>query len=213
MKVKPIQILSLLLICVFLACENENTLEKEISKIEVNFTVERFDEVLSKTNEQDLIKVKEVFPFLFPERIPDSVWINTINSDLQRQMFAEGKNLFKDFKIEKKSIENLFKRLKYYDKMFEVPRVITVADGVDYKNKLVLQADLLIINLMNYLGENHEFYQNTPVYFAERMKPSQIVPEITEKYANRYAYQSQRKTFLDEMIYHGKLLYFKDIMI
>ena len=66
---------------------------------------------------------------------------------------------------------------------------------------------------MNYLGEEHAFYQNIPVYFAERMKPSQITPEIAEKYAMKYAHQSQRKTFLDEIIYHGKLLYFKDVMI
>lgn len=213
MNVKSIQILSLLVFSVSISCKNESSLEKEINALEIDFVVERFDEVFSKTTTKELPKIKQVYPFLFPERIPDSVWITSINSDLQKQMFSEGVKQFPDFKSEKESFENLFKHVKYYDKTFKTPRVITVADGVDYRNKLVLQADLLIINLMNYLGEEHAFYQNIPVYFAERMKPSQITPEIAEKYAMKYAHQSQRKTFLDEIIYHGKLLYFKDVMI
>ena len=45
------------------------------------------------------------------------------------------------------------------------------------------------------------------------MKPSQIVPDITQNYAEKYSFQTDRKTLLDDMIYFGKLLYFKDIMI
>jgi len=213
MKVKLNHILFILLFTLFCTCENQSTLEKEIAKIDVNFTVERFDKLLSKTDTLKLPKVKEAFPFLFPEYIADSLWIKRINGDLQQQMFSEGKKIFDDFVIQKKNIKRLFQHIKYYDKTFKLPRVITVADYVDYRSKLVLQGDLLIVNMMNYLGQDHEFYQNIPMYFAQRMRPSQILPEIAEKYAMRYEYQTQRKTFLDEMIYHGKLLYFKDIMI
>ena len=213
MKVKLNHILFTLLIILFWTCENENALEKEIAKIDMGFTLERFDKVLLNTDAQKLPQVKNTFPFLFPEYISDSSWVERINSDLQQQMFSEGKKAFGDFKVEKENIKRLFQHIKYYDKTFKQPRVITVADYVDYRSKLVLQGDLLIINLMNYLGQDHEFYQNTPMYFAERMMSTQILPEIAEKYANNYAYQSQRKTFLDEMIYHGKTLYFKDVMI
>ncbi|GGI55760.1 gliding motility lipoprotein GldB [Winogradskyella haliclonae] len=213
MKVKLKHVVFNLLLLLFWTCQNENVLEKEIAQVDVDFTVERFDEVLLNTDAEKLPKVKETFPFLFPKYIADSSWIERIKDDLQQQMFSEGKHVFGDFKIQRKEIERFFQHIKYYDKTFKLPRVITVADYVDYRNKLVLQNDLLIINMMNYLGQDHEFYQNTPMYFAERMRPDQILPEIAEKYANRYQYQSQRKTFLDEIIYHGKLLYFKDVMI
>ena len=164
MNVKSIQILSLLVFSVSISCKNESSLEKEINALEMDFVVERFDEVFSKTTTKELPKIKQVYPFLFPERIPDSVWITTINSDLQKQMFSEGVKQFPDFKSEKESFENLFKHVKYYDKTFKTPRVITVADGVDYRNKLVLQADLLIINLMNYLGEVQTIHTNISVF-------------------------------------------------
>lgn len=196
----------------FVSCDDENKVETEIAKVEVDFTVERFDTILSKAKVEDLPKVKKVFPFLFPKQI-DSVWVNQFQSDIQQQIFEETKKVFGDFENETEDLKQLFQHIKYYDKSFKAPRVITVADYVNYRSKLVFQADLLLINLSNYLGAEHEFYQNTPVYFAENMTPRQITPDVATKFAERYAFQSQRKTFLDEIIYHGKTLYFKDVMI
>ncbi|MBT8244249.1 MAG: gliding motility lipoprotein GldB [Winogradskyella sp.] len=213
MKARCFNILTILFLLTLSACNNEDALENEISQIEVDFEVERFDLILTETNNLErLSEVKQNYPFLFPRQIKDTTWLSRIKDDLQQQMFKDGQTVFGDFNVQKDEIEHLFQHIKYYDKAFNPPKVITVSDNVDYRNKLVLQADLLIINLMNYLGEKHEFYQNIPLYFAENMVPSQIVSDIAEQYAKRYAYQSQRKTLLDEMIYYGKLLYFKDIL-
>ncbi len=212
MKVKHKCILFILSLTLLLNCKNENSNESEIAKLDVDFTVERFDTILSEATVQDLPKIKNAFPFLFPEVI-DSTWIQRLNGDVQQQVFSEVNNKFENFDTQHSELANFFRHLKYYDARFKLPRVITVADYVNYRNTLVLEADLLIINLTNYLGETHEFYQNIPLYFAENMTPSQIVPDIADKYAKRYNYQGQRKTFLDEIIYHGKQLYFKDVMI
>ena len=212
MKVKHKCILFILSLTLLLNCNNENGNESEIAKLDVDFTVERFDTILSEATEQDLPKIKNTFPFLFPEVI-DSTWIQRLNGDVQQQVFSEVNNKFENFETQHSELANFFRHLKYYDTRFKLPRVITVADYVNYRNTLVLEADLLIVNLTNYLGETHEFYQNIPFYFAENMTPSQILPDIADKYAKRYNYQGQRKTFLDEIIYYGKQLYFKDIMI
>ena len=37
--------------------------------------------------------------------------------------------------------------------------------------------------------------------------------DLSGAYAEKYIYQSPRKTLLDEMIYYGKVLYFNDLMI
>lgn len=211
MKIRPLQ-LSFIWTLLFLSCNNENKLEKAISNIEIDYTVERFDNILANAKANELKSIQEVYPFLFPKEI-DSVWLNRLESDLQQQIFTETQNVFGDFETQNQNLEQFFQHLKYYDKTFKTPRVITVADYVDYRTKLVLEANLLLINLSNYLGENHEFYQNIPVYFSENMTPKQILPNVATEYAERYAFQSQRKTFLDEMIYHGKTLYFKDVMI
>ncbi|MFD1063071.1 gliding motility lipoprotein GldB [Winogradskyella litorisediminis] len=196
----------------FWSCEDENKLANEISKVSVDFNVERFDRILANAEAENLASIKKDYPFLFPKQI-DSVWVNQLQSPIQQQIFSETESKFGDLELLKEDLHQLFQHIKYYDKGFKAPRVIIAADYVNYRSKLILEQDLLIINLSNYLGANHEFYQNTPVYFAENMTPEQIIPDVALKYAERYAYQSQRKTFLDELIFHGKLLYFKDVMM
>jgi uncharacterized protein YjaZ len=71
----------------------------------------------------------------------------------------------------------------------------------------------VLIPLDNYLGQDHKYYSGIPKYIAQNMKPSQIVSNLASDYAQRYTFQSQNKTLLDDMIYFGKQLYFKDKMI
>lgn len=203
----------LLLSLVLVSCDEDSKVEEEISKIEVDFVVERFDKAYAEATTSDLPNLKQAYPFLFSKHVPDSIWIDRINDTLQNQLLAEVIKVYPDFKAVKKDFEGLFQHLKYYDKTFSVPRVVTLTNDVDYRNKTIVTDSLLLIALDNFLGEDHEFYQNIPRYLAKNMQKDQIVSEVAEAYAKKYAYQSNRKTLLDEMIYHGKLLYFKDVMI
>ena len=45
------------------------------------------------------------------------------------------------------------------------------------------------------------------------LNKEQIVVDLANEYAKKHAYHPERKTLLDEMIYFGKLLYFKDVMV
>ena len=195
------------------SCNEDDKLEEEISKIEVDFIVERFDKAYAAAKPSDLPKLKQAYPFLFSKHVPDSVWIDRINDTLQNQLLIEVGKAFPDFKDVNKDFEKLFQHLKYYDKTFSAPRVVTLTNDVDYRNKTIVTDSLLLVALDNFLGENHEFYQNIPRYLVQNMRKNQIVPEVAEAYGKKYAYQSGHKTLLDEMIYYGKLLYFKDVMI
>lgn len=205
----------LILIVVFLlyTCKNDTALEKEITSIAIDFKVERFDKAFANTSPGTLPKLKSEYPFLFSKHISDSIWYQRLKDSLQQQMFSEVDSVFTDIRGTKQNIKSLFQHLKYYDQRFSLPRVVTIANNVDYKAKNVVNDSLVIIDLMNYLGQNHEFYQNKALFISQNMRPSQIVPDIANSYAERYAYQSSRKSFLDEMIYAGKLLYFKDVML
>lgn len=197
----------------FVSCNEDSKVEKEIANIEVDFVVERFDKSFGTAEPKDLGNLKTTYPFLFSKHTPDSIWINRMQDTLQQQIFSESQKVFNDFKSTTNELRQLFQHLKYYDKTFSTPRVVTVLNTVDHRNKTIVNDTLIIIDLLNYFGKNHEFYQNTQKYISENMTASQIVPDITEKYAKKYIFQSTRKTLLDEMIYFGKLLYFKDVMI
>jgi hypothetical protein len=136
-----------------------------------------------------------------------------MNDTLQQQLFNEVDKTFGNFDKEANEIRSLFQHLKYYEKTFKVPSVITLTNYVDYRNKTIVTDTIALIALDNYLGENHEFYSDIPKYLTQNMKPSQIVSDLASDYASKYIFQSHRKTLLDEMIFFGKELYFKDKMI
>ncbi|NRD21660.1 gliding motility lipoprotein GldB [Winogradskyella litoriviva] len=195
------------------SCDDESKVEKEIAKIEVDFDVERFDRAFAAAKPSDLGQLKMAYPFLFSKHTPDSIWVNRINDTLQDLLLEEVNNEFSNFKETKEDLFGLFRHLKYYDKAFTIPRVITLTNDVAYRDKIIVNDSLVLIALDNYLGPNHEFYQNIPMYITANMKSSQIVPDVANGYAAKYMFQSRRKTLLDEMIFFGKLLYFKDLMI
>jgi gliding motility-associated lipoprotein GldB len=199
--------------CQFWSCQNETTLKNKIAAIEVDFVVERFDSVFALATPNILPQLKSDYPFLFSKHIADSIWYERMQDTLQKQMFTEVQNAFGDFEKPKMKLRQLFQHLKYYDKTFSIPRVICLANNVDYRNKTIVNDSLVLIDLMNYLGHDHEFYQNKALFISENMRASQLLPDVSENYAKIYAYQSGRKSLLDEMIHFGKLLYFKDIMI
>ena len=195
------------------SCQNENKLEEEITKIDVDVKVERVDLAFANATAADLPKLKEAFPFLFSKKIADSLWIEQMNDTLQRQLWTEVKKEFSDFGGVNDDIHKLFQHLKYYDENFSEPLVITTTSYVDYRNNLYVSDTIVVIALDTYLGSEHEFYADIPRYITQNMNKSEIVSDLATKYAAKYIFQTDRKTFLDEMIYFGKQLYFKDVMI
>ena len=202
----------LILGLILVSCNEESKLKNEIAKINADFVVERFDKAFLDAQPKDLPKLKQAYPFLFSKRDPDSIWINKMQDTLQHQLLNEVHNTFGEFKAEKEELKRLFQHLKFYDIAFTTPRVIALTNDVRYRSKTIVTDSLVLIALDNYLGEAHQFYQNIPRYLAANMNKEQIVSDVAEEYAKKYVFQTKRKTFLDEMIYFGKLHYFKDVM-
>ena len=196
----------------FMSCDEESKVEQEIAKIEVNFNVERFDKAFFESKPEDLPRLKKDYPFFFSSD-PDAFWIEKMGDTLQSELLNDVQDKYPDFDTSKKDLKSLFQHLKYYDKSFSVPRVITLTNDVAYRDKTFVNDSLVLIALDNYLGEDHRFYQNIPMYIAANMQENQIVPDVANGYATKYLFQTSRKRLLDEMIYYGKLLYFKDVMI
>jgi gliding motility-associated lipoprotein GldB len=197
----------------FFSCKNENQLENEIASINVEVKVERFDLAFAHAKPNDLSKLKETFPFLFSKRIPDSIWIEQMTDTLQQQLYSEVEKTFSNFGDVHNDIQGLFQHLKYYDVTFTEPRIVTVTSNVDYRNKVIVTDTIVIIALDTYLGADHPFYADIPRFITQNMNKTQIVSDLASNYATNFIFQSERKSLLDEMIYFGKQLYFKDMML
>jgi len=195
------------------SCKKDNKLEKEIASVGTQIDIERFDALFSKSSQPNLKALRTAYPFMFSNKYDDTFWIDKMNDTLQKELSFEVEKAFANMDGTKQEIESLFNHLKYYFPDFKTPRIITTTSDVDYRNKVIVTDTIVIISLDTYLGSDHEFYQGIQHYIAADMNKEQIVVDMADAYARTYIYRPQSKTLLDEMIYHGKLLYFKDMMI
>lgn len=196
-----------------ISCKKENALEEKIAQINTEVQLERFDLFFSESTIKSLPKLKAKYPFMFSEKYKDSFWIAKKNDSLQKVLFSEVGKVFKNTKNIENEIASLFNHLKYYFPESTLPRFITTTSDVDYRNKIIVTDSIAVIALDTYLGSDHEFYGGIPKYLSKNFKKEQIVVDLAGEYAKKYIYQSQKRTLLDEMIYFGKQLYFKEKVI
>ncbi|MEZ4798021.1 MAG: gliding motility lipoprotein GldB [Flavobacteriaceae bacterium] len=208
-------LLSLLIVMLlfFQACKNDSKIEKEISKIDINVHTERFEKLFTEASPSDLPQLKTDYPFMFSSRYHDSIWINRMQDTLQQEMFSEIQKQYADFADIDEEIKSLFQHLKYYYPTFKTPRVITLINDVQYRSKTIVTDSIALIAIDNYLGKDHMFYGNIQQYIRQNFEANQIVSDLATEYAQKQIYQPARKSLIDEMVYFGKLLYFKDVMI
>ncbi|KJD31855.1 gliding motility protein GldB [Tamlana sedimentorum] len=208
-----IKIIALLFLTVLYSCKKENKLETEIGKINLDIEIERFDHFFANVNAEKLPKLKQAYPFMFSEKFKDSFWLAKKNDTLQQQLFKEVDKAFGDFTDTKIEIESLFNHLKFYFPEFYTPRIIAITNDVDYRNKVVVTDTIVVLSLDTYLGSEHEFYSGIQKFIRANFNKEQLVVDMAEKYAQKYIYHPQHRTLLDEMIYFGKILYFKDKIV
>lgn len=205
-------ILLIIMVTIF-SCKKDTSLENDIAKINLDAHIERFDLLFAKIDAKSLPNLKQAYPFMFSEKYQDSFWIEKASDSLQKVLHHEVEKTFLDFNSIELEIESLFNHLKYYFSEFRIPRIITTTSDVDYRNRVIVTDTIVILALDNYLGSNHEFYQNIPKYIREDLKKEQIVVDLAGEYAKNRSFKHVNKTFLDDMIFFGKQLYFKDVII
>ncbi|AUC74190.1 gliding motility lipoprotein GldB [Olleya sp. Bg11-27] len=207
---------SILIISVFFllfSCKDDNKMMDEISKIDINVNIERFDIAFAEATPDDLPQLQNTFPFMFPRQYDDAFWVAKMKDTLQLQLNEETLKKFPVLETETKEIKQLFQALKYNFPTFKTPRVITTTSDVDYRNKVIVTDTIAIVELDTYLGKDHFFYEGLQSYIVANMRSEQIVVDLANAYAKKYVLNTKRKNLLEEMIYFGKLLYVKDKII
>lgn len=208
---KQLFFISLIFISLFFcSCNEEDKTAKEIGEISLALKVNRFDEEFAAATPESLSFLKNKYPYLFPEQYADSVWIAKLNDTIQIELNTEVKKAFPDFDFQKKELTTLFKHIKYYYPEFITPTVITLTSDVNYDNRVILTDSLLLIGLDNYLGENHKFYFGFQGYIAKVLDKKYLVSDVASEFCGTVIPPRKGRTFLDQMIYHGKTLYLKD---
>ena len=195
-----------------ISCDNKSKVEKAVEAIPLEIKVERFDKLFFETPPQDLNKLKKEFPYFFPSGNDDSVWLNKMKNPLWRELYTEVQKKYSNFEPVKEDIETLFKHIKYYFPKTKTPKVITVISEMDYNNKVIYADSLVIISLELYLGKDHKFYQ-FPNYLKQNFEQKQILPDVVSNFSIQKILPVSDNNLLGQMIYFGKQLVLKDLLL
>ncbi|WP_300978237.1 gliding motility lipoprotein GldB [Flavobacterium sp.] len=205
--------LSPLIICFFfLSCGKKNKVEKAVEEIPVEIKVDRFDKAFFETKPEDLNQLKKQYPYFFPAGTDDAVWIEKIQHPQWRELYAEVQKKYGDFEPVHQEIETLFKHIKFYFPKTKTPKLVTLISEMDYNTKSIYADSLVIVSLELYLGKDHKFYQ-FPEYIKQNFESSQIVPDIASSFIQTKMVPDADKTFISQMIYLGKELYIKELLL
>lgn len=200
------------IIIAFVSCDKKSKVEKAVEKIPLVLQVERFDKLFFETSPKDLDKLKTQFPFFFPNETPDNVWLEKMQNPQWRELYTEVQNKYSNFEPVHKELNSLFKHLKFYFPETKTPKVITVISEMDHNNKVIYADSLVIISLELYLGKDHKFYQ-FPNYLKQNFEEKQILPDVVSSFSTNKIAPITDQSFLSQMIYFGKQLYLKDLLL
>jgi len=210
----PRPVITIIMILLLLSsCKEEKKVPEAITSIAVNLEVRRFDREFASTTPENLSGIRDKYPYFFPTQYPDSIWVAKLQDTLQIELRQAVDSAFGDFKEENEALALLFRHIKYYFPTYEVPVVITVTTDVDYENRIILTDSLLLIGLDNYLGKEHRFYGGIERYIAKGLDKQYLESDIVSAFAKKVIPLPRNRAFLDQMIYYGKELYLKDILL
>tara|TARA_B110000967_G_scaffold112065_1_gene114721 strand:- start:158 stop:1114 length:957 start_codon:yes stop_codon:yes gene_type:complete len=205
--------LALLTAILFFGCAKDSGIEKNINAVPITVEILRFDKVFGTAHLNDLPDLKRSYPIFFPKQFHDTIWEMKMNDSLTQQLYVEVMKKYWSERKLKADLEGLFKHIKYYFSNFKTPNVVTANSDVDYRNKIFIADNMLVISLDNYLGSDHFFYEGIPSYVVENMKESQIISDVASIYSQMYVPKIQSRIFLAQMIYYGRILYLKDLWL
>ncbi len=198
------------LVFFFIGCDDTNTKESEILMIPLEIKIDRFDKKFHLSQADDIQVLKTTYPYLFPEKFDDSVWIKRQKDSLQLLLLENVEKKFTTMFSIEENLEYLFKHLKYYFPETTIPRVIGLINNVDYQSKTIYADSLLLISLDTYLGVDHNLYEGIPQYIRQEMDINFLPSQVASKFAESKIPPPNDRSFLSQMIYQGKQVYLKD---
>ncbi len=194
------------------SCSKNDKIKSEAEDIPVSIEVDRYDKAFFETKPQDLNKLKSKYPFFFPPNVSDTAMVEKMTNPLWRELYKEVEKRYDNFDLEKEGIEDLFKYIKFYYPKTRTPKVVTLIHDMDPQYKAIYADSLVVISLEMYLGKNHKFYEY-PEYVKKTFEPSQILPDIVQSFSYGKVKPPMERDFLSQLVYAGKQLYLKDILL
>jgi hypothetical protein len=122
--------------------------------------------------------------------------------------------VFNDLDALKLEFEDAFRYYKYYFPEKSVPDVYMHISG--FNQSILVDSSWVSVSVEKYLGRDKMFYEwlSIPVYLRRKMAPEKVVPDVMKALAmSEYLYNDSIDDVMNQMLYHGRLLYFVKQMV
>lgn len=116
-----------------------------------------------------------------------------------------------------KDLQELFSHIKYYFPEFKSPKVFLfssalqmIQDPIFYDEK----GNLLFIDVTGFMGDGNPNYKGLELYFQKSMNPQNIVPKVSQIFAENVVKESpDHQKFIDQIILNGKIMMVQDAFL
>jgi gliding motility-associated lipoprotein GldB len=206
-------IIVFLILLTLTSCSSNNNEVVDVSGIDVEFLVNRYEVDFYTANQGSLPLLKNKYPYLFPISFSDSLAISKMSNKEELDLFNETQKLYSDISDLELQLTSLFKHIKYYNPKFKSPNITTMISDIDYDSRVIYADSLLLISLDVYLGKEHEFYSDYPKYIKENNTKENIIVDITNSISENQILPITSRSFIGKMVYEGKKMYLLDLYL
>ena len=203
-------ILVFLILFSFLSCKHSDTEIVDTSTIEVDFSTHRYEVDFYNTTKENLPDLKNKYPYFFPKAFTDSLAISKINNKDEQELFKETQKQYPTVSEFQTELTSLFKHITFYNPTFKSPDLVTFISNIDYNNRVIYADSLLLVSLDAYLGSDHNFYADFPIYIKQTNTKEHLIVDVADAIIEQQVPQSLERSFIGQMIHEGKKMYLLD---
>ncbi|HYK77786.1 MAG TPA: gliding motility lipoprotein GldB [Daejeonella sp.] len=211
------------------SCTNKKRVD--ISNINLNLTIERFDLEMDSLTEQNLVikapQLQKKYGAFYADYMEKMLGVGSVADtnyyqqlrqvlqnpdyqDLKASVAAAFPNMVKN----QQELTDAFKHIRYYYPQQKLPRLITFLSG--FAVQTPIGNNYIGIGLDMFLGADAKYYpalrQSIPQYISRRFSPQNVAPRVIEGFIREdmFPEKDANRSLLSKMIYNGKILYFMD---
>jgi hypothetical protein len=226
---KKIQILILILAGVAVSCKQDK-LQVNISKIQVNITIDRFEKDLFSADPsaiKDSIPVWQKRYGSFLQYFSYVVKLGNINDPnfadrltmfitdhTNYQIYKRTMEVFPNVDAFKANLEVACKHYQYYFPEKPLPQILTYVGGLNQSG--ITGDSLIAMGLDKYLGSHEPLYREAGIYqyLIVNMHPEKLASDCIAFWGEtEFPFYDSISNLAANIIYRGKLLYFTRAML
>tara|TARA_B110000459_G_scaffold201691_2_gene252946 strand:- start:295 stop:1314 length:1020 start_codon:yes stop_codon:yes gene_type:complete len=223
-------LITLALLTTLLSCEN-NHLDIDVSTVNLNLKVKRFDQDLFQNKGQitrdNVLELNNTYGLFFQDFTESVINIGsiknrTLNNRLNdfttdtyiNEVKTDVAHVYSDFTPFETELNEAFKHYKHYFPKKNIPEVITYISGFNYA--ITTDKNYLGIGLDMFLGKDYDAYAQLglPKYKTAFMSKNGLVAGAMLGWiATEFELKEKNADLLTEMIHQGKTLYLMDALM